>query len=180
MQTKILNDKKITLRRLSKSDLKLAPKFQELINSLIEEDAKLLMNEKASIKDEKDFINSTMSGEADKRKVYLFAECDNKIVGASSIEIGKWRKNHIGKFGIIVSKEYRGIGLGAYLMSEIIKLAKKELSPKPKIIQLEVYTNNKPALYLYKKLGFKIVGKIPKQIQYKGKLISEFIMIRKA
>jgi len=41
---------------------------------------------------------------------------------------------------------------------------------------LEVYVNNEPAIKLYKKMGFKRVARIPKHIQYKGKLIDEFIM----
>lgn len=82
------------------------------------------------------------------------------------------------KFGITITQGYKGIGLGKYLMSEVIELVKKELNPKPKIIQLEVYINNKPAINLYKKMGFKIVAKIPKQIQYKGKLIDEFVMLK--
>ncbi len=70
------------------------------------------------------------------------------------------------------------MGLGKFLTQEVIKLAKKELKPAPKIIKLEVYVNNKPAIGLYKKMGFKIVAKIPKQIQYKGKLIGEYIMLK--
>jgi ribosomal protein S18 acetylase RimI-like enzyme len=62
-------------------------------------------------------------------------------------------------------------------MEEIIKLAKKELRPGLKIIRLSVYSNNKIAIALYKKYGFKEVAKIPKQIQYKGKLIDEIIML---
>ena len=106
------------------------------------------------------------------------AECNNKIIGATDIELDRWRRNHIGKFGITIIQGYRGIGLGKHLMSEVIKLAKKELKPSPKIIQLEVYTNNKPAIALYKKMGFKIVAKLPKQIQWKGKLIDELVMLK--
>ena len=64
------------------------------------------------------------------------------------------------------------------MTQEVIKVARKELKPAPKIIKLEVYVNNKPAIALYKKMGFKIVGKIPNQIQWKGKLIAEFIMLK--
>jgi len=63
-------------------------------------------------------------------------------------------------------------------MFGIIELAKKEFNPKLKIIQLRVYINNKSAINLYKKMGFKIVAKMPKQIQFKGKLIDEFIMLK--
>lgn len=178
MGTKIFGDKKITIRMATKSDLKNAKKFQNFINSLIEEDAKLLMNKKATLKGEKEFLERMLKGIKDKTRVYLVAECDDKIVGATSIELDRWRRNHIGKFGITIVHGYRGMGLGKYLMSEVIKLAKKDLIPKPKIIQLEVYINNKPAINLYKKMGFRIVAKIPKQIQYKGKLINEFVMLK--
>jgi ribosomal protein S18 acetylase RimI-like enzyme len=66
--------------------------------------------------------------------------------------------------------------LGKYLGREIIKLTKERL--KIKIVRLGVYSANKPAQKLYKKLGFKMVASIPKQVQYKGKLIDEFIMLK--
>ena len=110
-------------------------------------------------------------------KVFLVAEHGEKVIGTASIELEKWRRNHFGKFGIAIIDGYRGMGLGKYLMSEIIKLARKELKPRPKMIQLEVYVNNKIAIKFYNKMGFKTVAKVPRQIQYKGKLIDEFIMI---
>jgi len=84
----------------------------------------------------------------------------------------------MGRFAIAIVREYRGIGLGKYLISEVIKSAKKEFGADLKVIQLEVLANNKPAIALYKKAGFKIVAKIPKQIQYRGKLIGEYIMVK--
>jgi ribosomal protein S18 acetylase RimI-like enzyme len=56
-------------------------------------------------------------------------------------------------------------------------LAKKELQPKPKIIRLSVFPTNKPAIGLYKKYGFKKAARIPKQLQDKGKLLDEIIML---
>lgn len=178
MPTKILEDKKITIRKVVKSDLKNAKKFQVFINSLVAEETKLLMNEKATLKQEKEFLERMLNGSKKRTIVYIFAEHDKKIVGSSNIELDRWRRNHIGKLGIAIKNGYRGIGLGKHLMSEVIKLAKKDLNPSPKIIQLEVYTNNKPAIALYKKMGFKIVAKLPKQIQWKGKLIDEFVMLK--
>lgn len=178
MQTKIFGDKKIIIRKAVKSDLKNAKKFQVFINSLVAEEAKLLMNKKATLKEEKEFLERILKGIKDKTKIYLVAECGDKIIGATDIELDRWRRNHIGKFGITIIQGYRGIGLGKHLMSEVIRLAKKELNPKPKMIQLEVYTNNKPAINLYKKMGFRIVAKLPKQIQWKGKLVDELVMIK--
>jgi RimJ/RimL family protein N-acetyltransferase len=178
METKIFCDKKITIRKLSKSDFKKAKEFLDFINSLIAEDAKILMGKKQTLKDEKGFLEKNIKGMRDKTKVYLLAEHNNKIIASTSITLGREKSNHVGGFGISIRNGYRGMGIGEYLMSEIIKLAEKELKPKPKMIRLEVYVNNKPAINLYKKLGFKIVAKLPKQIQWKGKLIDEFVMIK--
>jgi ribosomal protein S18 acetylase RimI-like enzyme len=177
METRIFGDKKITIRKLSKGDLKKAKEFLDYINSLIAENTKILMNKKTTLKEEKEYLISTINSIKNKTSVHLVAECNNKIAGITSIKSDRWRRNHVGIFSIAINKDFRGIGLGRYLMSEIIKLARKELDPKPRIIRLEVYANNKPAIGLYKKMGFKIVGRIPKQVQYNGKLVDEFAML---
>lgn len=177
MTTKKFNDKLIAIRKIDSKDLKRAKDFQEYINSLVLEDAKILMNRKIDLKGEREFIKRTLRIQKAKAQVFLVAECNKKIVGTAKVELERWRRNHIGKLGISIRSGYRGIGLGSFMMKEIIKLTKKELNPKPKIIQLEVYSNNKPAINLYKKTGFKIVAKVPKQVQYQGKLVADIIMI---
>ena len=178
MVTKIFRDKKIIIRMAVNSDFKNVKKFQVFINSLVEEEAKLLMNKKATIEEEREFLKTMLKGVKNKKRIYLIAERDDKVVGSASVELDRWRRNHIGKLGITIINGYRGMGLGKHLMSEVIRLAKKELNPSPKIIQLDVYANNKPAINLYKKMGFKIVAKLPKQIQWKGKLIAEYVMLK--
>lgn len=178
METKIFGNKKLTISTLSKKDFKFVKEFLDFINSLVEEDAKILMNKKMNLKEEMEFLEKGVKSIKDKKKVYLIAKDGNKVVANTSIELGVYKRNHIGKFAIAIRDGYRGSGLGTYLMREIMKLAKKELNPGPKIFQLEVYKNNKPAIGLYKKMGFNIVGKIPKQVQHKGKLIGEYIMIK--
>ncbi len=179
MITKIFGSKKIKIRRLSKGDLRNVKKFQDFINSLIKEDAQILMNKKFSLKEEKSWLEEQLKKIKNRKTVFLAAECDDKIVGTTGIDSSIGRQNHVGNFGITIRNNYRGIGLGKYLMKEIIKLAKKELQPKPKIIRLAVFPTNKPAISLYKKFGFKKVAKIPEQIQYRGKLIDEIIMLLK-
>jgi ribosomal protein S18 acetylase RimI-like enzyme len=174
MITKIFKDKIIIIRNISSKDFKNAKKFQDYINSLVEEEAKILFCKKVSLKFEQDWLKRTLDHIKKKTCVYLVAEHNGMIVGLTSICLEIGRRDHIGGFGISVKDGYRGIGLGKYLLKEIVKLAKKEL--KPKIIDLEVYINNKPAINLYKKCGFKEVARIPKAIQYKGKLISEIKM----
>jgi ribosomal protein S18 acetylase RimI-like enzyme len=177
MKIKIFNGKKIKIRKLLKKDLKKVKKFQDFINSFIEEDAQITLNKKVSLKEEKEWLIGHIKNVIKRKSVFLFAEDSNKIIGTTEISLGKNRQEHIGNFGITIRKGYRGIGLGKYLIGEIIKLAKKELKPRPKIIRLGVFPINQPALQLYRKMGFKKVARIPKQIQYKRKLIDEIIML---
>lgn len=178
MNTKFFGDKKLSIGTIEKRDLKNLKDFQIFINSLVEEDAKILMNEKATLKDEKEFISDALKSIKNKSKVFVIARDSNKIAGNTSIERQSWRRSHMGRFAIAIAQEYRGIGLGKYMISEVIKSAKKEFGVGLKVIQLEVLDNNKPAIALYKKMGFKIIAKIPRQIQYKGKLIGEYIMVK--
>lgn len=177
METKNFGNKKIIIRRIGKSDLKKAKLFQEYINLLVKEPAMLLLNKKQTLQNEKDFINRTLLAQKNKSGVCIIAQHDGKIVGLSDVKLKPLAKNHIGLFGITVRQEYRGIGLGKYLMQEALKLAKKEL-PGLKIFELEVYEINKPARALYKKMGFKDVAKIPRAIQYKGRLQAEYLMMK--
>jgi len=175
IETKIFNGREIKIRELSPKDLKRAKEFLDYINSLIEEDAKILFNKKLTLKEEKEWLKNALKGIRKRKKIVCLAEEKGKIVGISSVEMKDHRQSHVGEFGISVRKGYRGIGLGKYLMKTTLKLAKKRL--KPKIVRLWVFENNKIAQNLYKKFGFKKVAKIPKQLQYKGKLISEIVMV---
>ena len=177
METKIFGDKKIIIRQIKSSDVANAKKFQNYINSLIEEEVKILMNKKFSLKEEKKAIEGFVKATRQKKEVIIIAEHEGKIVGLTDVKIDRYRKNHIGTLGITVRAGYRGMGLGKIIMEEVIKLAKKDL-PNLKIISLTVYEDNKPAIALYKKMGFKKVARLPDQIQYKGRLVGEYIMLK--
>lgn len=178
METQFSKLNAVKIRQINKSDLKHIKKFQELVNSLTAEDAKILFNEKATLKEEKQFVKNSLSAIKKKSEVCLIAEYNNNIIGITSVKMEKWRRSHIGGFAIAIRNNYRGMGLGKRMMSAVINLAAKQLKPKLKIIQLNVFVNNKPAINLYKKMGFKIVARLPKQIQYKNKLLAEFIMMK--
>lgn len=177
MVTKIFGGKKINIRLLAASDLKNAKKFQEFINSFIPEQALISFDRTVSLKEERDFLKGTLRQIKKHKQVVLVAECDKKVIGLTDIEKKERRTSHVGGFGIAICAGFRGIGLGKYLAEEVIRLAKKEIKPRLKIIRLEVFTTNKPAISLYKKIGFKRVAMIPKALQYKGKLVGEYVML---
>ena len=177
MKTKIFRGKKIIIKQLSKKDLRNVKKLRDFINSFVEEDAQIDMNKKVSLKEERKWLEAHLKSIKKHKTVFLVAEDNKIIVGTTGIDLGFWRHSHVGRFGITIRKGYRGIGLGTYLIKKIMKLAKKELKPKPRIIRLSVLPTNKPARELYKKAGFKKVAVIPKQMEFRRKLRDEIIML---
>jgi len=175
---KVFNGKRLKIREMNRSDLKRAKDFLDYINSLVEEGAMISVKKKKTLGEEKERLKNQIKEIKNKRKIIILAEDKNKIAGICECWLKKERESHVGEVAISVRKEYRGIGLGKFLLSEILRLAKKKL--KPKIFRLSVFETNKIAQNLYKKFGFKKVAKIPKQIEYKGKLIAEIVMIKEA
>jgi len=47
-----------------------------------------------------------------------------------------------------------------------------------KVIILDVYEKNLPALNLYKRMGFKEVGRIPKAVYWKGEYVDDIKIAR--
>jgi len=81
----------------------------------------------------------------------------------------------VGVLGIAVKSGYRRLGIGAKLIEVLLEEAKKQ---GLKVIVLDVYEKNLPALNLYRKMGFKEVGRIPKAIFWKGRYIDDIKMAR--
>ncbi len=170
--------KGITIRPLKQSDIARADKFRDFINELVDDrNAFIAVGNKKTLAEEKTWLKTLMAGIKKQQQVCLVAEEKGKLAGNSQIILNTERQNHVGELGISIRKDYRNIGLGACLIKEILKTAKKELKPKPKIIRVGVFANHKIAISLYQKMGFKIVARIPKQLNFHGKLIDEIVMI---
>lgn len=172
------NERKINIRPIKRSDLRNVKGFQDFINSLVKEEVKTSRNKEVSLREKKECLKSLLKNVKNKKEICLIAEDNGIIVATTSINLEKGRAEHVGNFRIDIRKGYRGLGLGKYLMAEILKLARKQLNPKPKIIYISVYSNNKPGISLYKKYKFKVVARIPKQFNYKGRLIDELVMLK--
>ena len=86
---------------------------------------------------------------------------DDQVVGVYILHPNNvGRCAHICNASYAVSKDYRGRGIGELLVKDCIKRAKE---CGFKILQFNaVVADNIPALNLYKKLGFKQLGIIPK------------------
>ncbi|MCF7820695.1 MAG: GNAT family N-acetyltransferase [Candidatus Pacebacteria bacterium] len=103
----------------------------------------------------------------DKNKKFFTILFNNKPIGLVGLSnISKQNKN-ADLFIMIGEDSYRGRGIGKEAMKFIIGYAFNNL--KLHKINLGVIEDNKVAVNLYKKLGFKIEGKMIDEIYSKGK-----------
>lgn len=97
----------------------------------------------------------------------IAARLGGNIVGLLTFEGGRReRLKHRGEFGLTVSKEYWGMGIGKRLIEYMIKAVKESGITR---IGLQVRVDNVRAIKLYSNLGFEIEGRIKKFMKIKEK-----------
>ncbi len=102
-------------------------------------------------------------------------EIPYNILGQCEISSLDWdAATHVGSLGVIVQKKYRDLGIGFHIIDMAIREF-KNLNNKEKII-LSCFSDNKRALYLYKKLGFKIIGTRKNQFYMDSTYYDEILM----
>lgn len=102
---------------------------------------------------------------------------EEQIIGTAGLTIfANPRLRHSASVGIMVHKDYQDKGIGTALMNAIINIADNWLMLIR--IELTVFVDNKKAIYLYEKLGFKIEGKKEKAAIRNGQYMDEFMMAR--
>lgn len=111
------------------------------------------------------------------KNLFLISEVDGKIVGFTRCEGNKLRRfMHKAEFGICISKEYWGYGIGKVLLENILEWAD---SAGIKKISLNVVETNINAIKLYKSYGFKEEGLLIKdRIHKDGNYYNTVIMGR--
>lgn len=111
------------------------------------------------------------------REIELLAIVDGKVVGMAGFNaIGsKYKVRHRTEFGITVSKNYWGQGIGKAIMNACIECAKEAGYIQ---LELDVVADNTRAIELYKKLGFIEFGRNPKGFQSKYSGFQELVYMR--
>ncbi len=139
----------------------------ELINQLNKKDDSY----KLTIEEE-DVIKECIVGE---NGIILIAEHQNQIIGFVSILVTSEKESqHIGVLGIVLIEKYRGEGVGSILIREVLHWAKNN-SPLKKII-LTVDVDNKHAIKLYEKYGFKEEGVINSEVVLEENAVKQSLM----
>jgi putative acetyltransferase len=86
----------------------------------------------------------------------LVAELDDRVVGHGGLSLYSRRRAHVGSIGMGVDQACHGQGVGTALLAALLDLADNWYNLRR--IQLEVYTDNDPAVRLYQRFGFVIEG----------------------
>jgi len=84
------------------------------------------------------------------------------------------RRGHVGYVGMAVHDKWHSKGVGTALMKALLELAENWLNLSR--LELNVFTDNEPALRLYKKLGFVIEGVRPRQYRIRGEWVDDILM----
>lgn len=98
---------------------------------------------------------------------FWIAEDKDQLIGMVACKGTSWKRSaHMGTvIGLGVLPSHKKKGVGQALMEKLIVWAKKKASIHR--LQLDVYTDNKEAVSLYQKLGFKKEGVKKKYAQKK-------------
>ena len=164
---------KITVSTLSISDW---PAYKTLRLKALQDDPMAFTN---SFQESIDKVNDYWIGHLkaeDSESVTLFAKKGNKLAGmVSAIFNDRQKTKHIAEIvGAYVDPEFRGHGIGSLLMEAIMNKIKQ--NPNVEKIKLDVITTQKPAVALYKKFGFKVVGEFEKDLKIDDKYYNNYAM----
>jgi ribosomal protein S18 acetylase RimI-like enzyme len=109
-------------------------------------------------------------------RLHLLARVQNRPIGIVGGYLGSDEGDDsvAEVFGMYVTSEYRGRGVGRLLLTALID----HLSALPQIsaIRLGVTETQDPARGLYKSVGFRVVGKADEGIVVNGRKYDELIM----
>ena len=148
----------------------------ELINSLIEEGADIEYDTEKTRDEEVDWLSRAIAQLEKGNALYMVAEVEGKVIASSSVAKRRFScESHVGDLGILIKSGYRDVGIGTEMMKSLIDQARRM---GLKILTLTVFATNKRAIHVYKKVGFKEVGRIPKSIYRNGKYIDRIIMVK--
>ncbi len=111
-------------------------------------------------------------------KFGLVACIKNEVVGQLDLHTFPThpRRRHVGQIGMAVRDDWQGQGVGTALLQAAVDLADKWLNLLR--LELEVYTDNEPAIRLYKKSGFVIEGTLAQYAYRDGQYVDVYAMAR--
>jgi len=109
-------------------------------------------------------------------KNVLFAVSDGILIGMMVyVRSNRLKTSHICDiYSVYVKQDFRGQGISNMLMNTVLVEIKAIAGVKK--IELTVNPTQKAARQLYRKYGFKEIGRARKAVQYQGKFYDELLM----
>jgi len=110
--------------------------------------------------------------------VALVACVDGKVVGNLGLFVQDRspRRRHVGELGMAVHDDWQGRGVGTALLEAAVELADRWLNLSR--LELTVYTDNEPAIELYRKFGFDVEGTLRRYAFRDGSFVDAYAMAR--
>jgi RimJ/RimL family protein N-acetyltransferase len=100
----------------------------------------------------------------------------NKVIGHLNIKNDLETTLHRVRLGMGIEKDYRGLGIGTFLMNEAIDFCKQH---HIEYIDLSVFEHNLPARQLYKKFNFIEIGIINDLFRMNEVIVNDIQMVLK-
>lgn len=148
----------------------------EFINRFAEEPMSgIIVNKKTTLRDERKWLTERLAEIKNRETVMLLVESNGKMVGNCDINRYRYKKAHRAMFGIALSKETRGKGVGEALMKKTLALARARFKGL-EFVDLSAMCYNARALSLYKKMGFVEIGRIPDSMKEGEEYVDETLM----
>lgn len=133
--------------------------------------------EQTDFDSEQKYLRSQLERIRNQKAVMLLVFNNSKLIGVSDVGMKDMAEKHIGYLGISVAKEFRGKGVGGFLLKQIIDESKKNLTDL-KILVLSVFGDNSVAQNMYKGAGFLEFGKLPGGILHDNKPVDHIYMYK--
>ena len=109
---------------------------------------------------------------------YLLACAGDDVVGELTLQTfpNAPRRKHAATIFMAVRDDWQGKGVGTALMQAAVEMADKWLNIAR--LELDVYTDNEPAVRLYKKFGFEVEGTLAMFAFRDGQYVDVYSMAR--
>ena len=105
--------------------------------------------------------------------IQLLAKANGEIIGTASLNRKQRRMGHRAEFGISLKKAWWGCGAATVLAEGVLDFARKAGIEQ---VNLEVRSDNRRAIALYEKLGFRKLCTFPGFFKINGELIDFDLM----
>ncbi|MBP9781175.1 GNAT family N-acetyltransferase [Candidatus Woesebacteria bacterium] len=168
----------VTIRLLTLED---SEQSREYINQISAEDTFIgFSGEQLTADQELDYIKESIASMNEGNSLHLVAEFEGKIVAMCDARRDmslKKRSAHIAQFGLTVTREFRGEGLGEAILKLTIDILPTYIT-NIRLLKLSTFGPNEVALALYQKLGFQQYGVLSGGIFFHDQFVDHILMSR--